>query len=330
MKLLSKDIPASEQETTLKAVADVLDDTGKKAEAKKVEQEIAKLGPLLDAEFKLTAIPFTPKPFKGRKSNSKRVVAVELFTGAQCPPCVAADTAFDALLTTYKADEVALLQYHLHIPLPDQLTSPDSEKRAEYYMAKDEQSTPALFVNGQVPDVIADGKKQPMVVGGPKPFAKKRYEDLREILDKALDKNAPVDLELKVSREGDKIEVTAEVGKQKKASEKTKLRLVVIEDEVQYPAKNKQRFHHHVVRGFLGGVGGIAVKEMGGTFKETLDLKKLKLSLIDYLSAYDKMDPFPDELRPLELKNLKIVALVQDDATKEILNAAQVDVPKGK
>ena len=57
---------------------------------------------------------------------------VELFTGAQCPPCVAADIAFDAeAVKSYKAADVVLLQYHLHIPGPDPLTNADSEKRQQ-------------------------------------------------------------------------------------------------------------------------------------------------------------------------------------------------------
>ena len=32
---------------------------------------------------------------------------------------------------------------------------------------------------------------------------------------------------------------------------------------------------------------------------------------------------------PLDLKRLKVVALVQDDATKEVVQAAQADVPGG-
>ena len=58
--------------------------------------------------------------------QDKRVVVVELFTGAECPPCVSADVAFDALLETYKPNEVVLLEYHLHIPGPDPLTNADS------------------------------------------------------------------------------------------------------------------------------------------------------------------------------------------------------------
>src|SRR5262249_18414754 len=41
-------------------------------------------------------LPFTPEKQPARKGKGRAVV-VELFTGAQCPPCVAADMAFDGL-----------------------------------------------------------------------------------------------------------------------------------------------------------------------------------------------------------------------------------------
>ena len=79
-------------------------------------ERLAKLEDVLDKEFEKTAIPFKPEPFAGRKEKSSRVAVVELFTGAHCPPCVAADVGFDALLKTYKPTEVVLLQHHLHVP----------------------------------------------------------------------------------------------------------------------------------------------------------------------------------------------------------------------
>ena len=95
---------------------------GKDEDAKQVEERIARLSPAIK-----------PTPFAGRKGKSDRVVLVELFTGAQCPPCVAADKAFDALEKTYKPGEVLLLEYHEHIPGPDPLTSPVNERRLLYY-----------------------------------------------------------------------------------------------------------------------------------------------------------------------------------------------------
>jgi hypothetical protein len=314
-KLLPATVPAWDRELTLKKVASVLKQAGKDDEAKQVLQQIAQLGPELDQEFKKTAIPFTPEPYKGRKGESKRAAVVELFTGAYCPPCVAADTAFDALLKTYKSEDVILLQYHLHIPLPDPLTNKDSEIRAEKFY--DVDSTPTFLVNG---------KKGPGL-GGPKIFAKNGYEKLCDLLNKELEEPAAAGLKLKVSRDGNEISMAAEVGKMKNAGKKTRLRFVVVEDVVHFPGGNGQRFHHHVVRGFAGGVDGVAVPAAGGEFKHTLDLKKFKLGLIDYLAAQGKAQPFLSELRPLELKHLRIVALLQDDETKEILNAAQADVP---
>ena len=58
--------------------------------------------------------------------DANKVAVLELFTGAQCPPCVAADVAFDALEKSYKHTDLILLQYHMHIPGPDPLTNPDT------------------------------------------------------------------------------------------------------------------------------------------------------------------------------------------------------------
>jgi hypothetical protein len=44
------------------------------------------------------------------------------------------------------------------------------------------------------------------------------------------------------------------------------------------------------------------------------------------LDEYGKAHAFPNSRRPLDLKNLRVVAFIQDDQTKEVLQAAQVDV----
>ncbi|HVS34832.1 MAG TPA: hypothetical protein VMS17_04565, partial [Gemmataceae bacterium] len=117
-KLLDATASASEQADVLKALKTALTKKGDAAEAKDVAARLAKIDDQLDAEFLRDAIPFTPTQFTGRTSKSDRVAVVELFTGAQCPPCVAADVAFDAVGKSYKADDLVLLQYHLHIPGP--------------------------------------------------------------------------------------------------------------------------------------------------------------------------------------------------------------------
>src|SRR5262249_39195134 len=112
-RLLDADTKPAVQKQTLTVLAAALEKAGKADEAKEVKAKAEKI----DTSFK-------PAAFAGRKGKSDRVVLVELFTGAQCPPCVAADLAFDAVGKSFKPSEAILLQYHLHIPRPDPLTTP--------------------------------------------------------------------------------------------------------------------------------------------------------------------------------------------------------------
>ena len=46
-----------------------------------------------------------------------------------------------------------------------------------------------------------------------------------------------------------------------------------------------------------------------------------------YLDEYAKNErPFPYVVRPLEMKDLKVIALVQNDKTREIVQAVQIEV----
>jgi hypothetical protein len=58
----------------------------------------------------------------------------------------------------------------------------------------------------------------------------------------------------------------------------------------------------------------------------TVDLDELRHKLSAYLDNYGKERPFADSDRPLELKNLHVVALVQNDDSGVILQARQVAV----
>src|SRR5262249_48738304 len=152
-----------------------------------------------------------PEPFQERQGKSSKVVLVELFTGAQCPPCVAADVAFDALLQSFQAKDVVLLQYHLHVPGPDPLTNDDSEKRARFY---DVAATPTYYI---------DGETGPLAVG-PKVAGKSRYADLRTKITDALNSDTTAQLKLSAGRKGDAIDLTAEVSGLEKPGEKLRVR----------------------------------------------------------------------------------------------------------
>ena len=101
----------------------------------------------------------------------------------------------------------------------------------------------------------------------------------------------------------------------------------MVEDTVKYVGSNRIRFHHHVVRAMPGGAAGVAVK--AGTMKHsaTADVADIRKELVKYLDEYAKTErPFPYPARPLDLKDLKVIALVQNDKTREIVQAVQIEV----
>jgi hypothetical protein len=292
----------------LDVLAEALKKAGKADEAKQVEARIAKLNP----EIK-------PTPFAGRKAKSERVVLVELFTGAQCPPCVAADKAFDALAKTYKPSEVVLLEYHLHIPGPDPLTNTGSEGRFRYYFAGQPRSgTPAIVFNGK-----------PGAQGGGGAFeALEKYDDYMEVINPLLETETKTTLKATAKRTGTKVEITAEAGAGDAPTDGTvRLRLALVEDAVQYKGSNGIPEYHRVVRDLPGGVTGAPVKDKTTKQSVAVDLDEVKKNLKKYLDDYEKEnDKFPGKVPEIELKNLRVVAFLQNEKTKEVLQAVQVDV----
>jgi hypothetical protein len=319
-KQLTSADPVQAMLPVLQLQSQALKNLGKKDELKKLDERIEKIEVDLDKEFLKTNIPFKTTPYKGRKGKSDRVAVVELFTGAQCPPCVAVDSAFDALIQTFKPEEVVLVQHHLHAPGPDALTNTDTEKRAEYYGAN---GTPTVYI---------DGTNDTSLVLGPRELALRSYGNLRRTLDKSLETDAEAKIKLSAKRKGDQIDIKANVSGLDKPGEDVRLRLMLVENLVHYRGSNGQRYHHHVVRAMPGGADGISLTKKSSDHTVKANVAEVTKSLKEYLAAAKKEGMrFPGNSQPMELKKLKVIALVQDDANdKRILQAAQVDVEEEK
>jgi hypothetical protein len=315
-KLMGANESAVSQMRTLGLVVSLLKKAKKDDEVKNYQGRIAQLEDKVHEEYARAGLPFKPDKFKGRKARSGRVVLVELFTGAQCPPCVASDLAFDGLVRTYQPTEVVLLQYHLHIPRPDALTNKDSEARRKYYI-DDIEGTPSIFFNGKFD---APG-------GGAARDAEEKYKEYRGFIDPLLEKPAAVGLSLKVVRKGDQIDITAETSDLAKPGKHVRLRLALVEGWVKYAGFNQIPYHHNVVRAMPGGAEGLPLTKKKGRLMAAVDLAKLRKDLAAYLDNYAKKKKrFLDDQRPLDLRDLRVVAFVQNDDTKEVLQAVQVKV----
>lgn len=286
-------------------------------DAKKTEELIAAAEKALDEEYLKNVPPFKPEVYAGRKNKSaNKVVVMELFTGAQCPPCVAADVGFDALLKTYKTSELILLQYHLHIPGPDPLTNAYSESRMAYYrklFPGKVGGTPSTLFNG---DAQAGG-------GGGMANAEAKYKQYRMIIDPMLEDTVEAKITGSVQVEGDKISASVEVSGAK--GDSVKVHLMLVEDNIRYVGGNGLRFHHNVVRAPIGEA--VEVKDGALKHTATVELLKVKETQKKYWEEFENGGrTFPNSDRPLELKGLKVVALVQNEKTGEILTATQMEV----
>jgi hypothetical protein len=296
---------------------------GKTDIAKEAEARAGSLESQIDHEYEKKVPPFHPEAFAGRKnSKADSVVLVELFTGAQCPPCVAVDVAFDALLQTYKPTEVIGLQHHLHVPRPDPLANKDTEARQGYF-GDEGGGTPDILFNGQ-PD--AEG-------GGTMGDAEARYKQFREVIDRQLESKKGAEIKLSASQSGDDITIHAQatlVNKAAPARSRPRFRLALTEKAIRYVGTNKLRFHHQVVRSFPGGLEGKDLSSGQGQLDVKLSLPALKRDIESYLSDFAKQHPFPTPLPEVALENLSVVAFVQDDANKHVLHAVSVPVEKAK
>jgi thiol-disulfide isomerase/thioredoxin len=316
-RLLSDDDDAVTRIKVIGAVADALTRANKADEAKPYLAQLAKLEARDYAEYVKT-FPFKFTPYAGRKGKSDRTVLVELFTGAECPPCVAVDLAFDGLMKTFKPTDVVLLQYHIHVPGPDPLTSPDGMKRTEEFYGDQIRGAPTVFVSGKLGPAG----------GGPASAAEKKYQGIREQIEAELEKPAAVKLALTVAKaEKGGYTAKATVSDLETPGEKVMLRFALAEERVRYTGGNGIRYHHMVVRSMPGGIKGFPLTNKSAEQTVSFDPNELKKELRKYLEDFARTEePFPRADRPLALKNLKLIAFVQNDATKEILQAVQVDV----
>jgi len=290
-----------------------LQKTGAEEEARALQQRLADLNARLDDEYLKSALPFSVEKYRGRKSKSTRVVLVELFTGTQCPPCVAADLACEALHQTYTPQEVVAIEYHLHMPGPDPLTCPDAEKRAAYYQV---DATPLVLINGQ------DGPP----VFGYRPQARDRYRALRSALDQRLETEPGAKLHVQAQLREETIEIKADYADLKRPADTTRLRLAVVEERVRYSAPNGRRFHYNVLRGFAGTAEGLPLKAAAGSETAAVNIQDLRQGLLRYLQELAKSMRFPDDDLPLAKERLKVIAFIQDDKTREVLQAAQCEI----
>jgi hypothetical protein len=266
---LGSNAPIQRQVRVLNVIVHAM---GDKPEAKPYSARLEELETTLDKEYIAKRAKLEVEPYQGRKSGGGKTVLLELFTGAQCPPCVAADIAFDKLCENYKPEDVILLQYHMHIPGPDPLTNTDTEARWKYYTEAFPKGV------GGVPTSIFNGKPE-SGGGGGEAQAISKLKAYRKIIDPVLDEEGKTKIAMKATRAGDDVTINASVSDLSEPGESIKLRFALVEESIRYEGSNGIRFHHHVVRSMPGGANGLPLAGANETRQVSVNLAELRGNL---------------------------------------------------
>ncbi len=265
---------------------------------------------------------FAPGHFS--KKTSGKVVLAELFTGAECNPCAAADYAFDALSNYYPKNDLAILEYHVHIPGPDPLTNPQTFQRYKYYGG-----------NFGTPTVFFDGTEK-ITGGGPKFLLKNRFNVYNLAITKLI--NEKPELQISGSAAINEKLINVNLTIKGKPVKDASLHLALVEKSIDYLGGNGVDKQIFVVRNLIGSGNEIElnIKNNFENFKEVFDLNKIEEGLTKYLNDPTKDPSWRPNVRftgwraktnKIDGNNLAVVVWVQDNSTKKIFQSFYVDVP---
>ncbi len=256
---------------------------------------------------------------KSTTPNGK-VILAELFTGAECGPCVGSDLAFDALSEYYPRTALAIVEYHVHIPGPDPMTTDESWDRYTWYEG---QGTPTVVIDG----------RERILGGGPKTVTKNRFHVYRYAIGKFESEKPRASLSLAAALRKDTVVVDINVHRVGKDSLKhAALHIALLERSVDYTGANGIARHAFVVRRMFDSAQGTPLTFNGSAQRITksLSLADVETAIRSYLDnptaqrSWSYRRAFTGwRARPERLNraNLAVVAWLQDVSTKEVLQA---------
>ena len=320
-RMMTDATPPADALKIIDTLARVLTKADQADEAEKYRGLAARLE-LRDFADSSQSSPLADVPaFAGRTAAGDRVALVEVFTSADAEPVVAVDLVEGGLLKAFQPSDMVLLTYHVHAPAPSPLAAQESMERFGFYAENE-------GLRG-IPAVIVDGTPAE-AGGGPASVAKERFDATRKLVEAAIEKPAAAKLTLVVTPTEAGFSAKAYVAGLAAPGEKVRLRFAVVEPRVRYEGASGTRYHRHVVRAMPGGAAGFPLTEATAEQAVTVNPTELRATLnknLDDFAASEKIE-FPRPERPLALAGLKLIAFVQNDETKEVLQAVQVDLAK--
>lgn len=280
---------------------------------------------MLDARYEATRPKVPVTPYRPGPARTGRAVLAEVFTGTGCGSCVGVDLAFEAVLQRYERQDVIVMMHHVHIPSPDPLANRVTEARQKFYRV------------GSAPHYMIDGLEPPVSMfeggGPPDKAATILSKGIEPWLQRELVVPADARLSLRVIAKASNILAVVTADRIRTQSKTLKLHIVLVEDRVRYSGRNGVRFHSMVVRDMAGnGASGFVLDGRKKTTTEhVFDLQRVSADIKAYLDDYEaRQSPsgyrFDEKKHQIDPARLAVIAFVQDEASKRVLQAAYAAV----
>ncbi len=285
-------------------------DAAAKAEALHLELGGTEAGFEAELERTFRELPFHPEPFAPSREWKGKTVLFELFTGSECPPCVAADLGFDGILEAYGLKYAAVLEYHVPIPGPDPMMNPASGQRR------------SLYGINSAPTVVIDGEsRQSFVGGGTRAMAETKFNFYAsEIMTRTYEEPL-LTVKAGATLDGETVKVEFSVSTVPADSD---VHVALVQREERYLGSNGLLFHKMVVKDIRTAAPG--------TDGVSFDLAASERDADAYLTEYEKNNTrypgyvFPERRFRIDHDGLLVVVFVQDRKTKTVYNTFVTDV----
>lgn len=311
--------------------------------AKSHQEKMNGVEEYLDAEYKKTyKNPVIGKKYKKTAKRSNRTVLAEFLTGAGCFPCMPFDYSFENALRDYSRKELAVLVYHWHAPTMDPLGNNSSDSRAKYYGVR---GAPSVFIDGKKFENEGDYNGGDGEQSEIQPIA----DDVYKTLNNNLEIPADAEIKLKAKQKDQKVVVTIEADKFRNVSEDVTLQVALVENETSYSGENGLRFHFMVVRALAGDNEkrefGFKIDPVkANKFDYVFDVDKIVAQNLLYYDSQtaERIKEFSDRTKSkpsdvtiakfkfnykknqINPKHLSVIAYLQDNKTKKILQSSYV------